>query len=363
MTAEALRKFSNDENEFNLFDLIKLLWAKRRTLFKYAISFFTIGVIFIIFTPNTYKVKTLVIPQSEKINPLAQMSSIASIAGIDLGISSASNSNVLSPDLYNDILRSLPFELELLNSTFYVKRINKKVPLWQYYNEYQKNTLIDLIIKYTLGLPSLIKESSQNEVNFVMTDSLFFLSKKHEKLIKKLTNNIFLDIDEKEKTISIIVSYDDPYLAAQVSQKTLQLLEQYIIRYKLEKTQNKYKFVQERYAETKLDFERSQYKLASFRDRNRNISTSLIKAEEERLQSEYNLAFNVFLEIAKQLELIRIQLKEDMPILTVINPPVIPEKASSPNKPLMLFSFSFFGLLIGTAIIVIKSLFDKRETN
>ena len=62
---------------------------------------------------------------------------------------------------------------------------------------------------------------------------------------------------------------------------------------------------------------------------------------------EYNLAFGVYSELAKQVETQNIQVKEDTPIFTVLEPVSVPNLKSKPKRGKILVIWIFTGLLFG----------------
>lgn len=139
--------------------------------------------------------------------------------------------------------------------------------------------------------------------------------------------------------------------AAQLGQSALILLQSYITKYKIEKAQEQLNFIQERFEVKKAEFEQAQLNLARFRDRNKFMSMAIAKTEEERLQSEYQITFSVYNELAKQLETAKIQVKEETPVLTVIEPITIPNEKSEPKRSMIVFIWVFLGGIIGTGLM------------
>lgn len=84
--------------------------------------------------------------------------------------------------------------------------------------------------------------------------------------------------------------------------------------------------------------------------------------EEERLQSENQITFSVYNELAKQLETAKIQVKEDTPVLTVIEPITIPNEKSEPKRPMIVFIWVFIGGIVGIGWVFGKGyLVDFKE--
>lgn len=73
--------------------------------------------------------------------------------------------------------------------------------------------------------------------------------------------------------------------AAQLGQRAQELLQEYIIEFRIKKAKANLDFIQQRFDETAQRFKTTQQLLASFRDRNKNVSLATAKTEEERLTS------------------------------------------------------------------------------
>ena len=149
--------------------------------------------------------------------------------------------------------------------------------------------------------------------------------------------------------------FHEARLSAEVAQKAQELLQQYITEFKIEKAKAQLEFIQERYAEKKEEFEKAQDNLAAFRDRNKNVTSALARTEEERLQSDYQLAFEVYSQLAQQQEQAQIKVKEDTPVFSILKPVVVPIEKSAPNRPMILIIWIFLG-----AIVSIGWIFGKQ---
>ena len=164
---------------------------------------------------------------------------------------------------------------------------------------------------------------------------------------------ISIDLDPKKGYVTITANMPEPLAAAQLAQATLELLQKYITEFKIEKVQSNLDFVQERYNEAKSNFEDIQARRAKFRDANMNTSRYSAHAELEKLDAEYSLALNLYKELSTQLEKSKISVKETTPVLTVINPVTVPHKKSKPQRPMILFAFTFLGVVAGAGCVLL----------
>ena len=95
-----------------------------------------------------------------------------------------------------------------------------------------------------------------------------------------------------------------------------------------------------------------QEELARFRDANVNLTSAMARTREEKLQSEYTLLLGVYTELAKQKEQAKIAVTETTPILTVIEPVVVPVEKSGPSRAQMLIIYTFLGLIVGVGWVL-----------
>lgn len=158
--------------------------------------------------------------------------------------------------------------------------------------------------------------------------------------------------------------------AAQMVQKAQVLLQDAITDFKIQKAKDQLAFVGERYAEKEKEANLAQQKLANFRDRNKNVSTAKAQTELERLTAEYNLVYGVYSELAKQLETQKIQVKENTPVFTVIEPVSVPIQKSKPKRAMILVIWTFLGGIVGVGMVFgkeflgsIKEQWTKEDTN
>jgi uncharacterized protein involved in exopolysaccharide biosynthesis len=136
-----------------------------------------------------------------------------------------------------------------------------------------------------------------------------------------------------------------------VADKARKLLQEHITQYKINKATDQLNFVEQRYLEKKKEFESAQDRLARFRDQNKNVTSAVARTDEERLQSEYSIAMNVYNELAKQMEQAKIQVKQETPVFSVLEPAMVPREKSKPKRALILIIWIFLGGIIGTGMV------------
>lgn len=348
-----------EEQEIDLVELIQKLWHNRWLIVKITIVFMVLGLLVALFSPKVYTASCDVVPQTSDNSKSSQMSSLAKLAGINL--SQGEGTPTLSPYVYENILKSTKFKKELMQTEINFEKADRPVSFYEYYTseEFNKPTVVDYVLKYTIGLPGVIMgaiRGEQPEPDYSSAEGgakIESLTKDEYEVLSLLGESVVLSLDDKKGYVSITVNMPEPLAAAQLAQATLNLLQEYITVFKVEKVQSNLDFVQERYNEVKRDFEDVQARRARYRDANHNTIKNQARIEQERLEAEYQLAMNIYSELAMQLEQAKIKVKETTPILTVINPVTVPYKKSKPQRAMILMAFTFLGAVAGMGCVLV----------
>lgn len=343
---------ANTEDEIDLIVLAKTAWNGRKTIIKTTIIFTIIGLFIAIFTPRQYSVTSIMVPQvSSGQNKLGGLSSLAAMAGFNMNMNTGSE---LSPNIYPQIVQSIPFQLELMKAELNFEGYDEKISLYDYYTDpkYAKFNLLGIVKKYTIGLPATIlgaireKKTSTQSVPQI-ENKIIQLTAKESELSKALGGMVYLNTNVKQGVLTLTAIMPEAKASAQLGQAAHELLQERIIAYKIEKSKAQLEFVQERYNEREFDFKAIQEKLAINQDRNKNIITALNKTESQRLQSEYQIALGVVTELAKQLESARLQVKNETPVFSIIEPISVPSQSFKPKRKQILMIWIFLGGVIG----------------
>ena len=343
-----------EEQEIDLVELIQRMWLNRWLIAKVTGVFMVIGLLVAIFSATEFTASCDVVPQSSDSSGSSRMSSLAALAGINLG--QTQNVKSLSPMVYENIMSSTTFLKELMQTPIDFQKAGRPVTFFEYYTseEFNKPSVGGYILKYTIGLPGVIMKAvrgEQPETNNIFGEganaSIETLSKDEYECMGILSKCVSLTLDDKKGYITITANMPEAVAAAQMAQATLLLLQKYITEFKIEKVQSNLDFVQERYDEAKSNFEDIQSRRAKFRDSNMNTTRYSARTELEKLDAEYTLAMSLYSELATQLEQAKISVKETMPVLTVIKPVTVPFKKSKPQRAMIMFAFTFLGVVAG----------------
>lgn len=341
-----------ESDEIDLVDLLRKLWVKRRLILIVTAIFLLIGIFVAMVSPVSYTASCTVVPQSGE-SKSGGLGGVAAMMGVNLGTSMMSE-GILSPDIYPEIVKSVPFTLEIMQTPIVTEKSDgKTITLYEYYTEkqYQDRNLLGSIKKYTLGLPGVIlgsfrkEEPVQETVARGDTVTVYSLNIEEKSVYNAIQESIQVSTNPKDGYVSIGYSFPEAKPAAEVANQIYRTLEKYVASFKSEKLEDNLQFVEESYETARKDFLQAQSRLAAFQDANRGLVTATARSTETRLQSEFNIAFSVYSELAKQREQARIAVKENQTILTLVNPAVVPNEKSAPRRSIILIGFLFLGFV------------------
>ncbi|MDE7074511.1 MAG: lipopolysaccharide biosynthesis protein [Odoribacter sp.] len=348
----------NTENEIDLIEVIRKLWKKRRFIWKMIGGFLVVGILVALFSAREYTSTCIMVPQTGEKMSGGSLNGLAALAGINL--SNMGNNEVLSPKIYPKVLASVPFQKELMNTPIEFQEYDQPVTLLDYYTneEYRRFSLGGSILKYTIGLPGILMKAIRGkkvEPEISLTSGIVVetVSKEEDECIRRLQSKVTLNVNEKEGYVTLSANMPEAVAAAQLAARVQALLQKYITEFKIEKAQANLEFVEERCKEAREQFELKQEELARLRDANQNIASAWAQTAEERLSNEYNVALSVYSELAKQREQANIQVKENTPVFTIIEPVTVPNKPSKPKRMLIVVAFVFLGAFAGVGLVLV----------
>lgn len=342
------------DDEIDVIQLIIFFWSRRIFIVKVSIIFFALGVLIALTSKVEYEAYCKLLPESQENGAdLGGLSSLAGLAGFNLNLGSGA---ALNPQLYPQIVKSAPFLNDLISRPIYFEGIDTTVSSYNYFQNLNKRTLADFLLEYSIGLPGKIIKSFSSEENVTFANhSIMRFSKDEWDLIQEYSERLSVAMDTETGVIELRAMMPDPVAAAKVTDLLVKELTSKITNYKLGKAQANLEFIEERFNESKQQYESKQAEVARFTDRNRNISNSFIQTEYERLQNELNILFEVYKGLATQLEQTRIKVKDETPVFTVLEPIRIPEDKSKPKRLLIVIFTTLTGLFISVCYLLIKS--------
>jgi LPS O-antigen subunit length determinant protein (WzzB/FepE family) len=344
----------NQEDSIDIIALLQSIWTGKKLILKTVLVFMILGLFIAVFSQNEYTASTTIVPQSSSEKPGGSLGGIAALAGINLG--SVGQQSSISPTLYPQILTNITFQKELLETLITIEGQDNKITYKEYYTNVYSPSVLSSIKKYTIGLPGvligLLKSDEISKEESKNNDYLPQITQDDKKLIGLLLEQLSMEVNDKDGYIGLSTTMPEARAAAELTQKAQELLEQYVIDFKIEKSSSELDFIKNRYQEKEQEFQKIQQKLALYTDRNQNVNSARAKMELMLLQSEYDLAYGVYSELAKQLETQELKVKEDTPIFTILQPVFVPLEKTGPKRSLILIIYTFLGFVLSIGYLL-----------
>ncbi|MCE8953857.1 Wzz/FepE/Etk N-terminal domain-containing protein [Bacteroides thetaiotaomicron] len=357
------------DEEIDLIEILRRIIAVRKTIYKAAGVGMVMGIIIAISIPKQYTVKVTLSPE---MGNSKGSSGLAGLAASFLGSGSViggDGSDALNAALSSDIVSSTPFLLELLNMKVLIPKENIKT-LEAYLDEQSSPWW-----NYIIGIPGIVIESIKSL--FVDTDNPIIdrslqkgtieLTREERDKIIFLRKNIVATMDKKTAITGISVTLQNPKVAAIVADSVVCKLQELIISYRTSKSKEDCAYLEKLFKERQEEYYAMQKKYADYVDTHDNLILQSVRTEQERLQNDMNLAYQVYSQVANQLQVARAKVQEEKPVFAVVEPAVVPLFPSGMGKLLYMLLFGFIAVIVTMGWLLIKkellnNLQQKHET-
>lgn len=331
------------EQEIDLMEYALKLWEARKTLLKAAGIAALLGVVIALTTPRQYTVSVTLAPESSKSGG-GSLSGIASMLGMG-GFSMGSDADALNVMLYPNIVSSTPFILDLMDTQ--VKTMEEEQPdttLAGYLTEYTEKSLMGTVMSLPFraigGIVSMFKteepvDTASNTVNS------FHLTKDQSKIVEGIKQLIVANVDKKTGITTVSVTMQDPMVAAMVTDTVVQKLKEHITKYRVSKAEEDCKYWENLNNQRRDEYYAKQKSYAEYVDANKNVVLQSVQIEQERLQNDMNLAYQVYSNVATQLQMARAKVQEAKPVFVIVEPASVPLQASGTSRAMTVIGTIF----------------------
>ena len=332
-----------EEDQIDVIALLKTIWQNKSIVVKTTVAFLLIGIVVALASPEKYEASSTFITAGTKMES-SSLGSLAALAGVNLG--SGGSGSEISTSLYPVIVSSTPFKQELLAQRIGVGL--DSLTIKDYLLSKPKGVLFEILNVFFSATAAEVEQSQNTGTTIVE------VSKQTKALFDYLDGIITLQVNEKEGYITLTVTEVDALITAQIAEHARGILQRRIIDYKTENSMVFYNYTKEQFLLKKEEFNAVQQELALFKDRNISIVNEQFQIKLQRLESEYDLINSVYSELAKQTEQAKLQLNKDTPVFAVIEPVMVPNQKSAPNKKLIVVICGILGVVLSVGFVLVK---------
>ena len=358
-TKQVYNNHNDEELEIDLMDLLRKVIGIRKKIYKAAGIGLIIGVIVAISIPKQYTVEVTLSPEMGN-NKGGGLSGLAA-SFLGSGVTMGDGTDALNASLSADIVSSTPFLLELSAMEIPVTK-NEVMTLNTYLDEESSpwwNYVIRLPGMLIGGVKSLFTEEDEIASFNKTGQGTIELSKKESKKIATLKKMITASVDKKTSMTSVTATFQDPKVAAVVADSVVKKLQEYIIDYRTFKAKEDCIYLEKLFKERQQEYYAAQKKYANYLDSHDNLILQSVRAEQERLQNDMSLAYQVYSQVASQLQVARAKVQEEKPVFAVVEPAVVPLEPSGTSRKIYVLAFIF----LSVCIVIFWNLFGKDFLN
>ena len=350
---------TDEEIEIDLMELLRKMIGIRKKIYKAAGIGLVIGLIVAISIPKKYTVEVTLSPEMGN-NKGGGLSGLAA-SFLGSGVTMGDGTDALNASLSADIVSSTPFLLELSTMNIPVTK-NEMMTLEAYLDE-ESSPWWSYVIGFPGmvidGIKSLFTEEDESMSYDKASQGIIELSKKESKKIETLKEMIIASVDKKTSMTFVAVTFQKPRVAAVVADSVVKKLQEHIIDYRTYKAKEDCIYLEKLFKERQQEYYAAQQKYAYYLDSHDNIILQSVRAEQERLQNDMGLAYQMYSQVASQLQVARAKVQEEKPVFAVVEPAVVPLEPSGTSKKIYVLAFIF----LSVCVVISWHLFGKDFLN
>ncbi|EFS32800.1 Wzz/FepE/Etk N-terminal domain-containing protein [Bacteroides sp. D2] len=345
--------------EIDLKEIVRKIISFRRTIYKAVGIGGIIGLIIAFSVPKQYTVRVTLSPEMGSSKGAGLSGLAASFLGN--GVTASDGTDALNASLSADIVSSTPFLLEL--STMKIPTLKDEPMTLNTYLDEESSPWWNYVIGFPGmiigGVKSLFIEENKSFAFNKLNRGTIELSNKEFQKIEALKNMITASVDKKTSITSVTVTLQNPKVAAIVADSVVKKLQEYIIGYRTFKAKEDCAYLEKLFKERQQEYYAAQKTYANYIDSHDDIILQSVRAEQERLQNDMTLAYQVYSQVANQLQVARAKVQEEKPVFAIVEPAVVPLKSSGTSKKVYVLVFMF----LSVCIVLLGKLFGEFFLN
>lgn len=335
---------------------LRYLKAKKIVILIFAIVGAALGLAYSILKKPVYSaVSTFVLDEGSKGGGLGQYAGLASLAGIDIGGMGSGSSGIFEGDNI----------LELYKSRVMIE----KTLLSEVNIDGKKQLLINRYIDFNKLRTRWKDQGRLNNISFTGDPKNF--NRTQDSIITdivELFNKKLLTVDKLNKKLSIIkveVLSKDELFAKSFNNKLVETVNEFYLQTKTKKSNQNIKILQHQVDSVRSVLNSSINGVASAIDAapNANPALLILKVPSQKKQVDVQASTAIYAEMVKNLEISRMALRQETPLIQIIDSPVLPLAVDKLTKIKGLVIGVFAGVFICIIALIFRKILSKMAEN
>jgi uncharacterized protein involved in exopolysaccharide biosynthesis len=322
-TDEFSSQSDDSESRFDWMNILSLLWQSRKFIGMVTGAVTILAIAFSFLLPETFKSTAVILPDTDKSklpSLSGGLSDLAALAGVTVGGEGA------IVKLYPTIIKSESVLQNVIYAKYKTNKFTDSVNLIQYWE---------------------IKEKSPG--------------RDYEVTLMGLRNALDVNIDIKLNVVSMTIETEEPQLSADILNTIIRTLDKFIRTKRNSNASEQRKWIEVRLAEVKADLSNAENALKDFREKNRMVSGSpQLLLDQERLMREMQINSTMYIELKKQLELVRIEEIRSTPIISVMDYARPAAKKEHPKKAIIVIAWMMLAFIGSGSYRIFEQKYGKK---
>jgi len=305
---------------------VKQLWDSRKKLIIFNTVVLALTLAYLLFLTKPYYKSTVTILPDYGNRSSEIISGLSSLTGVNIG-------DTPPTQIYQNLITSESVMSDVIYSKYQTEKFAKPVNLIDYFE-----------IKPDKSLPKYLQGRKM------------FLS-----LYPSLANGIISsELDRITKILSITVQMSESKLSADVANKITESLNNYILTKRKSFATEQRKYLERRVAQIKDTLTYFEERLKDFRSQNRVIIQSPeLQLEQARFMRNAEIQQAIYIELVRQLELVKLQEVKDTPVINIKEEAKEPILKAGPKRINTLLINMFLSAIFSVGYFVFSSSIKK----
>jgi uncharacterized protein involved in exopolysaccharide biosynthesis len=177
-----------------------------------------------------------------------------------------------------------------------------------------------------------------------------------------LEEMVTAEVNPETDVIQIAAETPYPQLSADLVNAYLATLNRFDLETRRSSAQEQRLFIENRLVDVQQELRNAENNLQIFLETNRRFETSPnLQFQYERLQRRVALKQEVYTTLLREHEQARIQEVNDTPVLTIIDPAIVPTRKSRPQRRLLVLTAFFLGGLVATIGAFVREFWERAR--
>ena len=301
--------------------------------------------------PRYYKSEVSLAPEPTGPSASGSLESLASSFGLG-ALAKLGSQDAIYAEIYPEVVKSKNFIADLMTVQIKTKDGDIQCDYYTYMSDYQKEAWWE----YLIGkMTAAFDDTPDNATNHKGQISVFKHTKKQDAVFNRIQKKITCRYDKKTDIVHVMVTDQDPLVSATMAEATCQKLQEFIIKYRTNKTRIDYEHYQKLRDKARIDYDKAVQRYSLYADGHTNAVRSSSMTKAETLENEMEAKWGLYSALNSQVQSASAKLQEATPAFTIIEGASVPFKPAGPKRTLIALLMSILSFFILSVWLLVKN--------